>query len=213
MVAVQWRDQKVPSGSLDRRQEGRQDERRSRCPRDVARHLQPAGPGTIGSVPHPNIGRSQEVPLMDVQPLAISIGFPGQRKTRAKPASPASSRPIRSRRRRGCVDRQPPSVASRLHDALDHRRPHRAGLDDPARPDQPDHRSGPQRHGPGRTVGRDAALDRVRDDRIPAHPARPRRSLGLDVPFPVRRRGDGPWRPDRRRLGRLRLHHRTSRAQ
>ena len=30
---------------------------------------------------------------MDVQPLAISIGFPGQRKTRAKPASPARAAP------------------------------------------------------------------------------------------------------------------------
>ena len=103
---------------------------------------------------------------MDVQPLAISIGFPGQRKTRTKPALAGSSRAGPFRWRRRCVDRQPSSLAPRLHDALDHRRPHRAGLDDPARPDQPDHRSQPERHGAGRTVRRDAALDRVRDDRV-----------------------------------------------
>ena len=171
-----------------------------------ARFLQPAEPGAIGSVPHPNIGRTPGSAPDGRPALAISIGFPGRRKTRAKPDVAGSSRADRSRWRRRRVDRQPSSVAPRLHDALYHRRSHRAGLDDPARPDQPSHRPGPERHGPGRPSG--GMLLWIAYGMIGSLAVLPAPG-GHSVwtfHFPVRGRGDGPWRPDRGRVGRLHLH-------
>ena len=150
---------------------------------------------------------------MDVQPLAISIGLPGQRKTRPIPRSASRAAPadpggggaatIASRR---------PWLFAYTRD-LDRRGAHRARLDDAAHPDQPDDRSGHEWLGPGGTVGRDAALDRVRDDRVAADPSGSRRSRRVDVPLPVRGRRDGPRWSDGGRLGRIRLDHRAARAR
>ena len=191
----------------------RRDGRRTaiEMPRDIARHLQPAGPGAIGSVPHPNIGRTQEVPLMDVQPLAISIGFPGQRKTRPKPASPARAAPSDpgGGAAASIANRRPWLLAYTTLSII-------AGLTAlawttlrvPISPTIDPALNGTALAGPSGGMLLWIAYGMIGSLR---DPARPRRSLRVDVPLPVRRRGDGPGRPDRGRVGRFRFHDRTSR--
>ena len=151
---------------------------------------------------------------MDVQPLAISIGLPGQRKTRTKPALAVASRADRSRWRRRGDDRQPSSVAARLHRPISII----AGLTAlawttlrvPISPTIDPNLNGTALAGPSGGMLLWIAYGMIGSLRIlPA----PGGHCRVDVPLPVRGRGDGPRRPDGGRVGRLRLDHRAARAR
>ncbi len=223
----------VPKPSDPDQQEGRQPVGRERTTRNglspgLSARLDDrvtrggvAGPcgnseAALGPVPRP-IRRSYpgSAYLMDVQSLQLTSGFPipgrprlpRRRDVDVPPMPPAPGGPAA-----GAVDLDscaPPRVHGRLHRA----RPRRARVDDPDHPAAAGHRPWPRGDQPRRTGGRTAALDRVRARRVTSRPPAPRQLGRLDVPLPVRRRGDGPRRPDRGGLGGAPRDPRATRAR